>query len=67
MDISYLHQSDPETALQRKANVFLNPPAVEKSIVFCSWTLKKDCEHDLICPALTAKLLPGINPNIRVD
>ena len=39
--ISYLHWSYPKTALLRKPNMFLNPPAVKKSILFCSQTLKK--------------------------
>lgn len=39
--ISYLHQSHSETTLERKTNMYLNPPAEEKSIVFCSPTLKK--------------------------
>lgn len=38
--ISYLQRSHPETTLPRKANMFLNPPAEEKSIVFCSPTLE---------------------------
>ena len=34
-------KSSPDCSLLRKAGVFLNPPAEEKSIVFCSPMLKK--------------------------